>query len=51
MKNVSVDSLDDYPFPDSNAPGRFRVTKDDAEEYKEKGCWVVGHFGIDTFWC
>jgi len=51
LKDADVDSLDEYPFPDPNAPGRFKITSDDVEKYKEEGYWTVGHFGIDTFWC
>jgi len=51
LKDVDVGSLDEYSFPDPNAPGRFRITKEDVENLKEEGYWVVGHFGIDTFWC
>jgi len=51
LKDADAESLDNYLFSDPNAPGRLRMTKDEVEKFKEEGYWVVGGFGIDTFWC
>jgi len=49
LKDASADSLDDYPFPDPYAPGRFNVSKDEVEKWKENYV-VAGGFGVDTGW-
>jgi uroporphyrinogen decarboxylase len=51
LESADEDSLDEYPFPDPNAPGRFKVTREDVEKLKDEGYWVVGGFGTDMFWC
>lgn len=51
LERADEDFLDKYPFPDPDAPGRFKITKEDVEKLKDAGYWVVGGFGTDTFWC
>jgi len=51
LENADESFLDEYPFPDPNAPGRFKTTREEVEKLKEEGYWIVGGFGTDTFWC
>jgi uroporphyrinogen decarboxylase len=51
LKDANMNSLDDYPFPNPYAPGRFAENKEDVKEYKEEGYWTVGTFVMDAFWC
>ncbi|MEM3591948.1 MAG: uroporphyrinogen decarboxylase family protein [Candidatus Bathyarchaeia archaeon] len=51
LEKADEDFLDEYPFPDPDAPGRFKITKEDVEKMKEEGYWVVGGVGADAFWC
>ncbi len=48
LKDANVDSLDDYPFPDPDAPGRFETSEEEISKLKEK-YFILGGFGCDGF--
>lgn len=50
LADATVQSLDEYPWPDPNAKGRFEIAPAEIRRWKENHL-VAGGWGGDFLWC